>query len=123
MGFKDDIIGPGAEDMLNRHLREAKEKYATEWKVLPQALQHTAQSRFPGTSSDKQSTKEAAAAFFERLAEFEQTCRQFPLNRQDPEMRERVSREVESLVTNAYRPFYTKAHGKHDKCECVNYYF
>jgi hypothetical protein len=117
--FKDDIIGPGAEDMLNKHFRDAKITYTAEWKSLTQTLQHTAQSRFNvGASHDKQTTKEASTAFFDRLAELEQICRQYPLNRQDPDLRDRVGRDVEDLVRVAYATFWNKAHGKgFDKCE------
>lgn len=116
--FSSDLIGPGAEDMLNRHFREAKTAYLSEWVSLTQALQHTASARFNVGSSDKQSTKEAAASFFERLAELETTCRQHPLSRQDPDLRERVGSEVADLVGAAYKTFWTKAHAKgFDKCE------
>jgi len=106
--------------MLNKRFRDAKTMYTAEWKSLTQTLQHVAQSRFnvPGTSHDKQSTKEASAAFFDRLAEMEQLCRQYPLNRQDPDLRDRIGREVDELVKNSYTPFWNKAHSKGlDKCE------
>lgn len=114
--FTSDLIGPGAEDMLNRSFRDAKSAYLGEWVSLTQALQHTAHSRF--TNSEKQSTKEAAASFFDRLAELETTCRQHPLSRQDPELRERVGAEVGDIVGGAYKTFWSKAHSKgFDKCK------
>lgn len=127
--FNADIIGPGAEDMLNKHFREAKtcvptrtfadiRQYLTEFQALVQLLSHTAQTRFNVGSSDKQSTKEAAASFFDRVAELEATCKQYPFSRQDPELRERIGAEVGELVRAGYAAFWTKAHSRgYDKCE------
>ncbi|BEI87205.1 hypothetical protein CcaverHIS002_0705510 [Cutaneotrichosporon cavernicola] len=110
--FNADIIGPAAEDMLNKHFREAKNSYLSEWALLVQLLSHTAEKRFNVGSADKQSTKEAAASFFDRLAELEMVCRQHPLSRQDPELRERMGNEVADFVRQGYTGFWTKAHSK-----------
>ncbi|BEJ18229.1 hypothetical protein CspHIS471_0705060 [Cutaneotrichosporon sp. HIS471] len=110
--FNADIIGPAAEDMLNKHFREAKNSFLSEWALLVQLLSHTAEKRFNVGSADKQSTKEASASFFERLAELEMVCRQNPLSRQDPELRERVGNEVADFVRQGYAAFWTKAHSK-----------
>lgn len=57
-------------------------------------------------------------AFFDRLAELEVTCKQYPFSRQDPELGERVGQEVSDLVRQGYNTFWTKAHNKgYDKCE------
>ncbi|KAL1409715.1 exocyst complex component exo70 [Vanrija albida] len=113
--FNADIIGPAAEDMMNRHFREAKTQYIGDWQALVQTLSIQAQSRFPGGSTDKQSAKESAAAFFEKLVDLEYTCRQHPLSRQDIDLRDRIGAEVTELVASAYQSFWAKAHGKYDK--------
>ncbi|CAK9782304.1 hypothetical protein CC85DRAFT_325436 [Cutaneotrichosporon oleaginosum] len=110
--FSADIIGPGAEDLLNKHFREAKNSYLSEWALLVQLLSHTAEKRFNVGSADKQSTKEAAASFFDRLTELEMVCRQHPFSRQDPELRERIGAEVSDFVRQGYASFWTKAHSK-----------
>lgn len=86
--------------------------YLSEWALLVQLLSHTAEKRFNVGSADKQSTKEAAASFFERLAELEAVCRQHPFSRQDPELRERIGTEVSDFVRQGYASFWTKAHSK-----------
>ncbi|GMK59487.1 hypothetical protein CspeluHIS016_0800930 [Cutaneotrichosporon spelunceum] len=110
--FNADIIGPAAEDLLNKHFRDAKNSYLSEWALLVQLLSHTAEKRFNVGSADKQSTKEAAAAFFDRLAELETVCRQHPFSRQDSELRERIGNEVADFVRQGYSAFWTKAHSK-----------
>ncbi len=86
--------------------------YLSEWALLVQLLSHTAEKRFNVGSADKQSTKEAAAAFFDRLAELEVVCRQHPFSRQDPELRERIGTEVSDFVRQGYATFWSKAHSR-----------
>ncbi|WWD15716.1 hypothetical protein CI109_100138 [Kwoniella shandongensis] len=114
--FNSDIIGPGAEDMLNRAFREAKSQYLHEFQSLVSLLTSTQNNtpRFGVTvpSSEKQHLKDSAQAFFDRLAELEGICGNYPLNRQDPEMRDRVGREVEGIVRGGYEGFWGRCAGK-----------
>ena len=72
----------------------------------------------PLASSERTQLKEGASAFFDRLAEVEKLCLDNPLNRQDPDMRDRVGKEVEEIVITGYRPLWAKAQGKGlEKCE------
>jgi hypothetical protein len=97
--------------------------YLAEWTHLVSLLQTTHTPRFganPLGSSDRANLKEGATAFFDRLTEMERLCAEHPLNRQDPDMRDRVAKEVEDLVTAGYRPFWNKGQGKGlEKCECT----
>lgn len=64
--------------------------------------------------------KEGATAFFDKLAELERICSEYPLNRQDPDMRDRVAKEVEDIVVGGYRGFYGRCQGKGlEKCACA----
>ena len=93
-----------------------------EWSTLTSVLTtSTSTPRFgvpvPG-SSERAHLKEAATAFFDRLSELEGLCSEYPLSRQDPEMRDRIGREVEELVMQAYAGFLARCQGKGlDKCE------
>ena len=72
----------------------------------------------PLASSERSQLKEGATAFFDRLTELERLCTENPLNRQDPDMRDRIGKEVEEAVVTGYRPFWNKAQGKGlEKCE------
>jgi hypothetical protein len=52
------------------------------------------------------------------LTELERICAEYPLNRQDPDMRDRVAKEVEEVVVGGYRTFFNKCQGKQlEKCE------
>ncbi|KAK8870005.1 hypothetical protein IAR55_000575 [Kwoniella newhampshirensis] len=114
--FTSDIIGPGAEDMLNKAFRDAKNQYLAEFTSLVSLLTSTQTStpRFGVTvpSSEKQHLKDSAQAFFERLAELEGVCGNYPLNRQDVDMRDRVGREVEGIVRGGYEGFWGRCAGK-----------
>lgn len=97
-------------------------QYLSEWTSLTSLLTPSNSTpRFgvsvPG-SSERTHLKEAATAFFDRLTELEGVCSQFPLSRQDPEMRDRVGREVEEMVVGAYGVFVGRCSGKGlEKCE------
>ncbi|ORX34454.1 Cullin repeat-like-containing domain protein [Kockovaella imperatae] len=113
--FNSDIIGPSAEDMLNKSFRTAKTLYLSEWQNLVALLSSSHTPRFganPLASSERTHLKEGATAFFDRLAELERSCTENPLNRQDPDMRDRLGKEVEEIVLQGYRPYWTKAQGK-----------
>lgn len=44
----------------------------------------------------------------------------YPLNRQDPEMRDSVGREVEGVVRKGYEAFAARCQNKGaEKCECI----
>lgn len=44
----------------------------------------------------------------------------YPLNRQDPEMRDSVGREVEGVVRKGYEGFAARCQSKGaEKCECT----
>ncbi|WVQ78246.1 hypothetical protein IAT38_000329 [Cryptococcus sp. DSM 104549] len=114
-----DITGPGAESMLNKAVRDARGQYISEFTALtalltaPPHSQHTA-ARF-GVSvptSERQTLKDASHAFFDKLQELEGLCAQFPLNRQDPEMRDSVAREVEGIVRGGYEGFAGRCQSK-----------
>ena len=65
--------------------------------------------------------KEMASSFFDRLGEVENTTNQYPFARNDPDLRERISREVELMVKDGYGAFWTKAQGKGiEKCESTS---
>jgi len=97
-------------------------QYIAEWSALTSLLTNpTSTPRFgvtvPGSSGEKSSLKEASATFFELLTELEQLCSQYPLNRQDPDLRDRVGREVEDMVGAAYGAFCSRCSGKGlEKC-------
>ncbi|WWC85250.1 uncharacterized protein L201_000112 [Kwoniella dendrophila CBS 6074] len=124
--FRSDIIGPGAEDMLNAAFRDAKSQYLAEFYSLVSLLttQHStprfgvgavaSKVHVPGTSSsnERNNMKESATLFFERLNELESLTKQFPLNRQDPEMRDRSSKEIENIIRSGYDQFWGRAAGK-----------
>lgn len=64
--------------------------------------------------------KESSIAFFERLGELEGVLARYPLNRQDPEMRDSVGREVEGVVRKGYEAFAARCQNKGaEKCECI----
>jgi hypothetical protein len=96
-------------------------QYLAEWTNLVGLLNTTHTPRFgnnPLGHSERSNLKEGATAFFDRLGELERTCSEYPLNRQDPDMRDRVAKEVEDLVVSGYRPFYTRCTGKSlEKCK------
>ncbi|KAL7423726.1 exocyst complex component exo70 [Cryptotrichosporon argae] len=113
--FNSDIIGPGAEDMLNKSFREAKASYISEFTNLTSLLLPQQSSRFTPmhpTGGERQALKDAASAFFDRLAELEHVCMQYPLSRQDVEMRERVGGEVAEIVGGGYKLFWGRCQGK-----------
>jgi len=59
-----------------------------------------------------------ASTFFDRLGEIENTTNQYPFARNDPDLRERISKEVELKVKDGYGAFWTKSQGKGvEKCE------
>jgi hypothetical protein len=68
--------------------------------------------------------KEMASTFFDRLGEVENTTNQYPFARNDPDLRERISKEVELKVKDGYGAFWTKAQGKGiEKCEFASAVF
>lgn len=90
-----------------------RRRYLGEWQDLTKLLQHTAHARFGvGGPSEKQSTKEAAASFFERLAELETACKRYALNRADPDLRDRMAAEADDIVRTGYKAFWQKGHAK-----------
>ncbi len=97
-------------------------QYLAEWTSLTSLLTtSTSTPRFgvpvPGTG-ERSHLKEAASGFFDRLSELEGLSSQYPLSRQDPEMRDRVGREIEELVAGAYGGFVGRCQGKGvEKCE------
>ncbi|EIW68795.1 hypothetical protein M231_06865 [Tremella mesenterica] len=117
--FKSDVIGPNAEGMLNKAFRDAKLQYMAEWTNLASLLTSppTSTPRFgmsvPGVSGSERNTlKESATLFFDRLSELEQVCTQYPLSRQDPDLRDRLASDVDEVVATAYRTFVTRCQGK-----------
>jgi exocyst complex protein 7 len=70
------------------------------------------------SNAERQSLKDAATLFYARLAEIDGIARQGGWNRLDVEMRERVGKEVEAVVGDAVRRFWTRCEGKGlEKCE------
>jgi len=116
--FHSDIIGPGAEDMLNKAFRDAKNQFMTELNSLAALLTPTSTTRInlpvsvPGTSNERSMLKDCATAFFDRLAELESLCAQYPLNRQDPDLRDRIGREAEDVVCRAWGAYEARCQGK-----------
>jgi exocyst complex protein 7 len=69
-------------------------------------------------STERQHLKDASTQFFDRLAELESVCAQYPLSRGDPELRDRIGKEAGDLVGGAWRVFLARCLGKGvDKCE------
>ena len=123
--FTISYVSSGVVSMLTSlGLRQ----YMAEWSTLTSLLTtSTSTPRFgvpvPG-SSERAHLKESATAFFDRLSELEGLCAQYPLSRQDPEMRDRVGREVEELVMQAYSGFLARCQGKGlDKCEYFSLFY
>ncbi|WVR04979.1 hypothetical protein IAU60_001991 [Kwoniella sp. DSM 27419] len=113
--FNSDIIGPGAEDMLNKAFRDAKGHYLSEFHSLVALLtasHSTPRFGVPVPSGERSHLKEAAQQFFDRLSELESIVMQYPLNRQDPDMRDRVGRDVEGIVRGGYEAFWARCAGK-----------
>ncbi|WVO16993.1 hypothetical protein L204_104679 [Cryptococcus depauperatus] len=113
-----DITGPGAESMLNRIVREARAAYISEFQSLVALLSsppqhHNQRFGVPQLpTSEKQLLKESSIAFFDRLQELEAIISNHPLNRQDPEMRDSVGKEIEGLVRRGYDAFVTRCQNK-----------
>jgi hypothetical protein len=95
--------------------------YLSEWRAGSALLsnQATSSTRFAvGRDSERQQLKESITAFFERLDELEKISRQFPLNRQETELRDRLVTDTVGLVMPAYTNCYSRCSGKNlDKCE------
>ena len=114
---------PGSPQFGSNIHRDYRQ-YLAEWIALTSLLT-TSQStpRFgvsvPGTgSSERTHLKEAATSFFDRLTELEGLSSQYPLSRQDPEMRDRVGKEAEDIVVQTYGAFIGRCQGKGlEKCE------
>jgi len=67
---------------------------------------------------ERATLKEMASTFFDRLGEIENTTNQYPFARNDPDLRERISKEVELKVKDGYGAFWAKSQGKGiEKCE------
>lgn len=59
-----------------------------------------------------------ATSFFDRLSEIENVTNQYPFARNDPDLRERIAKEVEGMVKDGYGGFWSKSQGKGiEKCE------
>ena len=105
-------------------LRADISQYLGEWNTLVGTLTVTHTPRFgpnPLGSSERSNLKEGATAFFDKLAELERICLEYPLNRQDPDMRDRVAKDVEDVVVGGYRGFYGRCQGKGvEKCESMS---
>lgn len=62
--------------------------------------------------------KESITAFFERLEELEKTSRQYPLSRQEAELRDRLRVDTIGVILPAYSAYHAKCNGKSlEKCE------
>ncbi|OXB39264.1 hypothetical protein J007_00940 [Cryptococcus neoformans] len=113
-----DITGPGAEAMLNKAVRDARSQFISEFQSLTSLLtsaphSHTQRFAVPQLpTSERHNLKESSIAFFERLGELEGVISRYPLNRQDPEMRDSVGREVEGVVRKGYEAFATRCQNK-----------
>ncbi|XAO24207.1 hypothetical protein I312_103002 [Cryptococcus bacillisporus CA1280] len=113
-----DITGPGAEAMLNKAVRDARTQFVSEFQSLTSLLisaPHSHSQRFAVPqlpTSERHNLKESSIAFFERLGELEGVVTRYPLNRQDPEMRDSVGKEVEGLVRKGYEAFATRCQSK-----------
>lgn len=69
-------------------------------------------------STERQHLKDASTQFFDKLAELESVCLQYPLSRGDPDLRDRIGKEAGELVGGAWRTFLGRCSGKGvDKCE------
>ncbi|WVF72381.1 hypothetical protein IAT40_007196 [Kwoniella sp. CBS 6097] len=115
--FNSDIIGPGAEDMLNKAFRDAKGQYLSEFHGLVNLLTTTHSTPRFGVpvsipQGERHNLKESAQTFFDKLSELENVVTQYPLNRQDPDMRDRLAREVEGIVRGGYEAFWGRCAGK-----------
>jgi hypothetical protein len=67
---------------------------------------------------ERTTLKEMASTFFDRLGEMENTTNQYPFARNDPDLRERIGREVELMVRDGYGGFWNRSQGKGiEKCK------
>lgn len=93
-------------------------QYLSEWTILLSLLSTPQQSSRLALNPERGNLKEMASTFFDRLGEVENTTNQYPFARNDPDLRERILREVELMVNDGYGAFWTKAQGKGiEKCE------
>lgn len=118
-----DGLGDAGEDTLNRAFREHRQRFLDMWKSLISILDdHNITGGSRGFTSvvgsgDKQNVKDSLGAFFGRYEELEAACKQHPLTRQDPTLREKLAAETRGLVTDALQS-YANRHQKHvEKCE------
>jgi hypothetical protein len=106
---------------LDRHQPQFQlmiSQYLSEWVSLLALLSAPQQSSRLALNPERATLKEMASTFFDRLTEIENTTNQYPFARNDPDLRERISREVELKVKDGYGGFWTKAQGKSiEKCE------
>ena len=93
-------------------------QYLSEWSSLLSVLSAPQQSTRLALNPERATLKEMATTFFDRLGEIENTTNQYPFARNDPDLRERISKEVELKVKDGYGAFWTKSQGKGvEKCE------
>ncbi len=118
-----DILGVAGEDELNRAFRDAKQRYIDAWKALADLLADTApassSSRFGGVvgvgGGDRQAAKDNITLFWTRFEEMENVSKQYPLSKQDPNLRDRLKLDVRNVVMPALQAFLNK-NQKLDKC-------
>lgn len=93
-------------------------QYLNEWTSLLSVLSSQQQTSRLALNTERSTLKEVATSFFDRLAEIENTTNQYPFARNDPDLRERIGKEVEGMVRDGYGGFWSKSQGKGiEKCE------
>lgn len=93
-------------------------QYLAEWVSLLGTLTAPQQSSRLALNTERSTLKEVATGFFDRLSDIENTTNQYPFARNDPDLRERIGKEVETMVRDGYSGFWTRSQGKGiEKCE------
>ncbi|KIS70687.1 uncharacterized protein UMAG_01845 [Mycosarcoma maydis] len=114
-------LGEMGNDLLGTALRQANTSYLDAWSpvVAPlmddQPLNATQYHRHAtskligvGSGSEKNQVKDRFARFYEALEDLERLHRAYPVNREDHELKERLTRDVTRLVCPMYARFLAK---------------
>lgn len=119
-----DVLGVGAEDLLNSAFREAKGIYMSAWQDLASLVSEEKshqqpQSRFKDLAGggEKTMVRDNLGQFYERLDQLEGLARQHQISRKDPGLRDKLSAEVRELVVGQMSAFVQKHNRVVEKCE------